>query len=321
MVFFIRKILLFTLLSFIAFFTLGIIAEKTIESNIKNNQFSLQEDWHIRHKEYNEILFIGNSRTWVFVDAEMITDSIHKKSYCLAQDGRTANVLFWKLKTYLLFNNNPKQIFIQFDPYFVNSTNYGTFYGKQSYLAYIYGDKLKINKLFQSEIGFNKFDVFIPLLRYFNTNYALPILYFHLICSKSSLSDNFKYGSELQIRDWQKSSSYFNPKETNIEILKFNYIDSLINLCKLNKIQPILIYPPQSMTSYNKVSPKIIYQLQNYALTRGLIYWNFNSKKYDDSTFFYNHMHLNYFGAKKYTFQLIDSINTLKSNSTYQGSN
>lgn len=311
MIYFIRKGLLFAFLSVPAFLILGMIAEKTIEFKTKNNQFQLQEDWHIRHKEYNELLFLGNSRTWVQVDAEMISKSTHKKTYCLAQDGRETRVLFWKLKTYLLLNKSPKQLFIQFDPFFINSRNEGTFFGKNNYLAYLYGDKLKINKIFQSEIGYNKYDEFIPLLRYFNTKDALPILYCHLIGSKSSRSAIFKYGSELQVKDWQKSSNYLHPEETNFE-LNFNYIDSIVNICKSNNIQPILIYPPQSFSSYTKVSPKTIYQLQNYALNRGLAYWNFNSKKYDDSTVFYNHMHLNSVGAKKYTSQLIDSINTLK---------
>ena len=161
MLHFIRKCFFFIFLSFLAYFVLGIIAEKIIELNVKNNQFQLQEDWHIKHEQYNELLFIGNSRTWVHVDAEMITNSIHKKSYCLAQDGRAAKVLFWKLKKYLLNNNKPKYIFIQFDPYFINNRNGGTFFGKANYLGYMFWDKMKINQIFRSEIGFNKYDEFV----------------------------------------------------------------------------------------------------------------------------------------------------------------
>ena len=286
---------------------MGLIAEKIIASNIENNQFQLQEDWHVRHKEINEFLFIGNSRTWVQVDAEMLTKTLHKKCYCLAQDGREAKVLYWKLKTYLLYNKKPKEIVIQFDPYFIVHRNGGTFYGKKNYLGYIFGDKLKINQIFKSEIGFNNYDEFVPLIRYFNTESALSILFHHLFGNPLSQSNSFKYGSELQSKEWQTSSRYLDPAETNSE-LNFNYVDSIVNLCKSIKIEPILIYPPQSFSSYKKVNQKNIEQLQNFSQRRGLKFWNFNSPNYDDSTMFYNHMHLNRFGAKIFTSQLLDSL-------------
>lgn len=317
---FILKSLFFVFLTSLAYLTFGFIAEKIIASNLNKSRFLLQADWHIRHNAYNECLYIGNSRTWVHVDAEMITNAVHKKSYCLAQDGREAKILFWKLKTYLLFNRNPKEIFIQFDPYFISNRNDGTFYGKKNYLGYIFGDRLKINKIFSSEIGFNKYDEFVPLIRYFQTKDALPHLIAHLSGVPINQSPSFKYGSELQIRDWATSSRYFDPEETKIE-LNFNYIDSIVNLCKSIKIKPILIYSPQTYTSYKKVSQNTLSQLKNYSQSRDLKFWDFNSQSYNDSTLFYNHMHLNHVGAKKFTSQLIDSLTSSKSNQNHQGSN
>jgi hypothetical protein len=307
MLYFLRKAVIFLTLSLVVYCGLGFIAEKIIQTHVEHDQYDLQADWHIQHKEYNELLFVGNSRTWVQIDAAMLSEATHKKSYCLAQDGREAKVLFWKLKAYLQRNRKPARIFIQFDPYFINSRNEGTFYGKRNYLGYLFGDRLKINKLFQSELGFSKYDELLPLVRYFSTEGGLPLLFRHLTAKKSAASSGFRYGSELQKREWNQAQSYSHPDKTRMT-LHCEYIDSLLTLCAQLHIKTILMYPPQSFSSYQQVDRSIKHQLQEYAAVHKLTYWDFNSGQYDDSLLFYNHMHLNHIGARKYTTQLIDSI-------------
>lgn len=317
---FIQKIIFFTIISIFVFFIIGITVEKIISSNLNKNRFFLQEDWHIIHDKYNEYLFLGNSRTWVHVDAQMITNITKKKSYCLAQDGREAKIFYWKLKTYLKYNKTPKIVFIQFDPFCINGRNDGTFYGKKDFLGYIYHDRLKINNIFESEIGYNQLEEFIPLLRYFQTVGGEKSLIHHLIGNPNQLV-SFQYGCELQIKKWQASSNYFYPPPIIERELNLEYVDSIVNLCKFKKIEPVLIYSPQTYTSYKQLSNNVKSQLTTYAQRQNLKFWNFNSQNYNDSTLFYNHMHLNHLGARKFTLQLIDSITSYKLNPTYQASN
>ncbi len=90
-------IFLFTFIKIVIAFIIKLI----IYNNTKNNQYLFQADWHIKHKKQNKILFIGNSRTWVQVDAKYYTQKNEQKSYALAQDGRNAKTLFYKFKKIL----------------------------------------------------------------------------------------------------------------------------------------------------------------------------------------------------------------------------
>lgn len=307
---FIKNLLIFLTVSLITSYALGVIIEKYIENNIKDNQFLLQEDWHIIHSDVNKILFIGNSRTWSQIDAEKISLQLGQKTYVLSQDGRDSRILFHKFKTYLARNIQPEKIFLQFDPYFINPLNDGTFYGKDNYLRYIYKDRLGINHLFENEKGYNKFETFIPLKRYFSTRNGIQILYNH-ITNKNQNNKSFRFGSEPQKFAWQNKSNFENPDVTTGQ-LKYDYIDSMIQLCNKMSIKITLIYPPQSYPSYLKVEPTILKSLKSFAQSRKIEFWNFNGMKYNNKNIFYNHMHLNDKGSLIYTNDLLDSIISYK---------
>jgi hypothetical protein len=306
---FIKNIAYVIFYTFLPYYTIGIIAEYIINSNIQNNQYQLQEDWHVRHKYYHKYLFVGNSRTYVHVDVKHLSEKLNISSYCLAQNGRNARILFFKLKKYLELNRAPEKIFLQFDPYFLGDRNNGTFYGKENYLGYIFHDRLGINTIFSNELGFNLIEVYLPLKRYFEISNGKTILMHHLLNLKSSDHEKFKYGSDPQQAEWQENANWDNPERTSGN-LSFTYIDSVVNICKHNNIQLIFLYPPQSYPSYQKIDDNLLHQLEQYKDMKKVLFWNFNHIKYDDSRLFYNHMHLNSNGSFIYTNDLVDSIST-----------
>ena len=316
---FLNKILIFLFSSLFTYFVIGLILETKIYENIKKNQFQIQEDWHIKHKDFNEILFIGNSRTWVQFDVQLITQKIKKKAYCLAQDGRDSRILFWKLKKYLEINRAPKQIFLQFDSYFIKSRNDKTFYGKNNYLGYLFNDRLGINEIFENEIGFNQLDVYLPLNRYFKIKGGLEILKYHLFNRKTEEHVSFKFGSLPQNRTWDSTSNWLIPEKTN-GTLDFKYIDSILNICVRNNIEITLVYPPQSFPSYKQVDKNLITKLNEFSSKKKIRFWNFNHIKYNNKDLFYNHIHLNKSGSYIFTLDFIDSIYFSKSINTIQGS-
>jgi hypothetical protein len=306
---FLKKLVAFIFISSFSCFVIGFFIEQLIEKNLAHNQYQIQEDWHVKHQDVNEILFVGNSRTWRLVNTEKITQLLGQKSYALCQDGRDSRILYHKLKTYLLRNKSPKQIFLQFDPYFINPLNFNTFYGKQNYLGYIFNDRLGINYLFKDEIGFNKYEEYIPLKRYFSINNGPSILYSHL-ANKTIENKTFKYGSESKKINWENGTDFSISESITIN-LKFNYIDSILELCKVKLIKINFIYPPQSYPSYQKVEKSALLKLDSFAKSRNINYWNFNSIKYNNVKLFYNHLHLNDKGSNIYTIDLFDSITSL----------
>jgi hypothetical protein len=303
---------------------IAFIIELIIYNNTKNDQYLLQADWHIKHKKQNKILFIGNSRTWVQVDVEFFSKKMKQKSYTIAQDGRNIKTLWYKLKKYLEINHKPEKIFLQFDPTFIEANlNFQTFYGKENYLTYLFFDNLNINKLFSNESGFEKYEEYIPLIRYINYH---DLFIRHLMKrnheNTSDFNTNYKYytyGSCPKNYTWGQfpewKCNWKNPETFKYKKrLDFQWIDSVRILCSKKSINLILIYPPQSYTSYKCQDKKFIIDLKQYSQKFKIDYIDFNSKQYNDSTLFYNHLHLNKKGSVIYTNQIIDLINSSKFN-------
>ena len=93
MIIFIKRFFSFIIKFFIITLILAFLTEFIIYFNTRQEQYLLQADWHVKHQKTNEILFIGNSRTWIQVDAKLITKNTQFKSYVLAQDGRNSKIL------------------------------------------------------------------------------------------------------------------------------------------------------------------------------------------------------------------------------------
>ena len=314
---FLKRVFLFSIKFLIITAITSFLLEYIIYCNTKEEQYLLQADWHVKHKKVNNVLFIGNSRTWVQVDVKLFSKETKLKSYALAQDGRNAKLLWYKFKKYLELNFKPDRLFLQFDPTFIDADlNKQTFYGKENYLSYLFWNNLKISEIFSDEIGFIKYEEFIPLIRYANFK---ELFFSHLFKSQevnstiwSNKSSSFLFGSNPQDWSWNQNpewKSYWNdPEKNTYKNLNFAYIDSFGILCKKKAIQLILVYPPQSYTSYKSQDNRFIIDLTDYARKEEIPYFNFNSNLYNDSTIFYNHMHLNKEGSKIYTFQIIHEL-------------
>ncbi len=308
---FLVKFFKFSGLLTVVFFLLGFAIEFFIQKQTENKQFLLQSDWHIKHKEKIDVLFIGNSRTSQHVDIPVLEKDLGIKAYSLSQDGRDSRVLYYKLLCYLKLNKKPETIFLQFDPYFCAELNERTFCGKENYLSYFFLDRLGINHIFEDEDGYSAIEAYVPLLRYFHCPpKGLFMLMLHLT-GKSYNSHQFENGINIHNMNWQSTSDWDNPPKTTLQP-RFKYIDSVSAICKAQNIKLVLVYPPQSFTSYKKVEPDILNKLDSFAKVLEVEYWNFNGEQYNEKDIFYNHMHLNTPGTKMYTEQLMNRMIAMK---------
>lgn len=280
------------------------VLEIIIHKNTKHKRYLIQEDWHCLQNKNYSILLIGNSRVWTQLDTKKISQALNKKAYTLGQDGRHIDVLWAKFKTYIKDNEKPDQVFLQFDPYFISKgLTKKTFFGKENYLSYLFFDRLGINHVFKDDYGYHWYDEYLPLVRYVGYK---RILFSHILGKLDSRTDTsgFQYGSMIQTKlkespTWK--SKWENPLSTDLVFYNIAYVDSFIIYCNKNKIDLHLFYPPQSWPSYKMVSQKNIVDLNNYAKSKKTDYYNFNDIKYNDSTLFYNHTHLNFNGIPIFT--------------------
>ena len=311
---FIQKLLKYVFYYVLLLFVIGYGLELIIYYNTKNKQYALQADWDNKIQENYDNLFVGNSRLWVQLDLKSFNQQTNVKSYALSQDGGKVDVLWSKFKVYLKNNRAPRRIFLQFDPYFLSYLNKNTFYGKENYLSYIFFDRLGINKLFYGLVGFNYYEVYLPIIRYWGFSEVSKEHVFGKILKKDDFWKNpktFKYGTNPQNWHWAQFSdtkTWQNPELTN-KPMDLTYVDSFRNYCNKNHVNLTLYYPPQSWLSYQKVDIKLKKELMEYAYKNKLIYWNFNNPNYNDSALFYNHMHMNKKGTERFTLELIRRYN------------
>jgi len=275
------------------------LVEFIINKNTEKKQYLFQADWHCLKNRNYKILVIGNSRVWVQVDVKKICKSLNTKAFALAQDGRDISFLWAKFKIYIKDNDKPTHIFLEYDPFFLSGAD-TAFFDKDVYLSYLFLDRLGINRLYKNQAGYHFYDQYIPLIRYC----GYSDIFIQHLTGRAKLDSSFKYGSSLKNLAWGAKpwkAVWNNPNRTDSSLTKISYIDSFVNYCKSNQISLHLFYPPQSWTSYNAVGIKTVSQLNNFLENKHLEFYDFNSRFYNDSTLFYNHLHLNSKGSSIFT--------------------
>src|SRR6476646_4189187 len=115
-----RKFLLKLLLLFLPILLVALGCEFYITKQVNaGKRYYFQADWHDLKNHNSDVLFVGNSRTWVHVDPFAIQNRFHIKCEVIAQDGQGAQILWLKFKQYVNNNKTPREIYLQFDPWSV----------------------------------------------------------------------------------------------------------------------------------------------------------------------------------------------------------
>jgi len=280
------------------------ILEVIIQKNTNKKQYLLHADWNSKIKENYDILFIGNSRVWIQINSELISNKTNLKVYDLTQNGKSVKLLWYKFRNYTKFNSPPKELFLQFDNRFISNEYPVATYEKEFFLSYIYLDPLKLNKLFKEEIGIKDYETYIPLIRYYGYS---SILYSHLTGIQNCDwldSNTYKFGFYPRKYSWD--ANWNKPLIYNYNSKNLNYIDSFRIYCQANNVKLHLFHPPQSTTSYNVRSDENKKVIENYICKYNLEFTDFNSNIYNDSTIFSDHIHLNQKGSQIFTNQIIE---------------
>jgi hypothetical protein len=96
---------------------------------------------------------------------------------------------------------------------------------------------------------------------------------------------------------------FFNNKELGTSNVSISYLDSIISLCKLNKITPILISSPVHKLYFERIPSSILLKFQevrNRLYSNGIIIIDKTNDYYYDFEY-YNSDHLNTKGASRFS--------------------
>ncbi|MGI9192384.1 MAG: hypothetical protein ACR2IL_09680 [Chitinophagaceae bacterium] len=306
------------LICLIVLYVLGLLAEYKLYRNTRDRFYVTQADWHLYHRNKPQVLFMGNSRMAWQVNVPQIINHFDVPMYNLSQDSRQMKELWYKFKTYVERNGNPRVLVLQCDASSLSAVSFNqeTFFGKDRYLTYLFFDQLHINHLFKQEKGFHDYETYIPLIRYFE----YPEHFWAYWNKKSSnpYESPNNYGSHLFTNDTidtlgsvQKTYVTFLNKTNPNFYVNFNYLDSFKNYCDNQQLKLVLVFPPQSTLSYKLFRPNHLKRIDSFLNQRALVNRNFNGPRYADDKLFYNHMHLNDRGANLFTDELIAYLDSI----------
>ena len=321
---FIKNIILyFTLLWFAAW---GL--QTMINNGLKKQQNNLYKDWNLLFsgKLNQDIIVLGSSRAWTHYNPKIIEDSTGLSCYNLGIDGGMLLMQYAKWKSFLMHNTTPKYLIL--DVNFWSLGKRANLFQKEQFLPYLNEKEITDNlKQIDDKLVW---EANIPLFRYHGyTNLVISGLkaFFNI-----KINDHYsKYnGFAYKTRKWNNNFSafkkmienneadeflsFFNIQENNKIALDttnwnlgFNIINQIVNDCKNNKINLILVHSPMYFRLLDLMSQQkeFISSVEKLANSHHIEFWNYlNDTIYHQNNCFEDLLHLNQIGAEEFSINL-----------------
>lgn len=293
------KVLLFSVI----LFSVLTIVDYCYSALIRRSNYRPVESWEgiVEGNIQADIVALGSSRVWVQIDPQIIDSILCVNSYNLGMDGSFINRQVQKYEIYKNRNAKPKLIIQNIDAW---SLGYSTGYEREQFYPYFWDRDFR-KQFFRTE-PFNVLEKGIPFYRYHGLD---PKMFIH------SHPKTLHKGYQGQIGEWngeaymQQDFIKFTVSDTTLCMF-----DSFLSQTKKDGIQVVFVYAPL----YSGATRKIInldemhQTYKDIADKYGIPILDYSDLWIcNDTTYFYNAMHLNKSGAEIYTDSLANDIKRL----------
>ncbi len=260
-----------------------------------------------------EVLVMGSSRAWVHLDATMIADSLHTTAYNLGMDGHN----FWmqNFRFGLAMQQPVKpRVVIQSIDVFTLARRKDLFYPEQ-FLPYMLGnDSLK--KVTQNFAGYENYDFEVPLIRYYGKGKAVIEAFKIALGGKNEPTRIRGYQGQLiaWTNEFELAKKRMDHFTVEMDAQTVALFEKYLQFCKASGIRLVFVYSPEYIEGQHFIANR----------TQMLDVYRRFSKKYDipffdysnhpisyDRNYFYNALHMNKFGAEKFTAAFINDLRGL----------
>lgn len=243
-------------------------------------------------------LIVGDSQM-----ARAINPSIFESAKNISQNGEPYFVTYWKLK-YLLQKIKVDTIIIGFSHYNLSGIMDRRFIDKKWSLE-------MFTRIYPIKNLYGIKNIEIDYYEYFNTYFRNMCLFpkrnhMKFIGEYANSNASNITNPESYIRDHY----YNNDKNIGISEMAISYLDSIIQLAKIQNIYPILVGTPVHESYYTKIPINIIdrYNLEKSRLVlQDYCVIDLTDYFYKDNYYFDLH-HLNEYGAKIFTSEILDIL-------------
>ena len=282
---------------------LGITIDLSYSEVLIHSNDRRYEAWYdLMHGKIDaDIIVNGSSRAWVHISPIILDSILQTNTYNLGIDGSSINRQIRKYRLFQQYNRKPKLIIQNIDCWALDEV---VGYEREQFFPYFWNNYIR-KEFYETEpISFT--EKYIPLVRYHG---------------KFSMSSFVPHPKTL-IRGYKGLDLVWNGKQYNeIESIVFSYnnlvaksFDNFLQSVTKNGIKVVFVYTPQYIGAthkitnlnemhafYKKIADKYDIPILDYT----------NMWICNDTTYFYNAMHLNRNGAEIFSDSLANDIKRL----------
>lgn len=279
------------------------------------NDYKFKKEQLLNNAKDLEILILGSSHAIAGINPSLLS----KKSFNLANSSQTFDLDYALLHKYIKSLPNLKFVIIPVSYFslFMVMTEQENFRIK-NYILYYNILNLKIISKFKYFFELTNGTIISNISRLYQSHRNSNNLVNLITVSKQGFGLNYSSNIRNNMEETAIAASDRHTKE-NWQYLDYNKdnIDNIINLCQLHHIHLIFVTMPAYSTYRKRLNIDQLDETINY-MTRiaqkhsSIYYYNFmNDPSFVEDDFF-DADHLNEVGAEKFTIQLDQIINTIK---------
>ncbi|QNL20601.1 hypothetical protein HZR84_01075 [Hyphobacterium sp. CCMP332] len=260
------------------------------------------------------LLIYGSSRAWVQIDPQIIEDSLGISAYNFGIDGHNFQLQYLRHSLNLKYNGSPE--------YIIQIVDHATLqkrpdlYNLNQFLPYMLFNE-HFYKYTSDYLGFEKYDFFIPLIRYSgNTNAMANILFswYGKVDSKKIRYKGFRANDKTWNKDFDRAKNKFKSYKIDLDSQSIDLFEDFIIECQNNSTKLILVYPPEYIEGQlfieNRAS--LINLYENIASKHSLLFLDYSKDEINyNKDFFYNVLHLNKNGSKVFSATLANDLKSI----------
>lgn len=266
----------------------------------------------------HDVLILGNSRAQGHIHPAILDSIIGCDSYNLGIEAYPLNIHIFKYNYYIAHDNSkPKVLIYQVDMRTFVSANIKRGSNSEQFLTLFYES---ICREEFSKRGYNLFDLYCPLYRYFGYHTAirqgilegLGITHFIVNPAYKGFKGWNRYMSETEIESMGNQRFEITSENRHL-------FENFISQCKLDGINIVLVYSPIYEKSASQLTDNHLFRdtMKEISEHLGVVFLDYtlNKELCSRIDYYSSPNHLNIKGAEAFSLQLahdLDSILTLK---------
>lgn len=276
------------------------------QSNTYPGEYEVWND--IYNTEANcDIAIYGSSRSWVHINPKILNDSLGVKVYNFGIDGHNFWLQYLRHLELLKHNEKPKTIILSVDVFSLQKRK--DLYQLGQFLPYMLWNS-NIQEYTNSYIGFDGFDYYVPLIRYYGKINSLKLIMKNIVNGQSNI--RYRQNGFLGIdREWnadlEKAKKERKSYKINTDSNSIVLFEKFINECKANNIELVLVYTPEHIDGQNFVANRndIIQIYRDFSMKYSIEFYDYSNEGLClNKKYFYNASHLNSLGAEIFSKKL-----------------